>query len=130
MKSPKQAQLICIDCQQLMDPNGEPFSDENLKLLLRLVEREIEGAMDSYELELDERTKTGEARLAELAPSVEDRWLNLQIDRLRRAIDRNKRVLPKVLEVAYGRKTRSAEAGPRREDDDEKKDTNQSQEVL
>ncbi len=124
------AQLICIDCQRLMDPNGEPFSDGDLKLLLRLVDREMEDAMDGYELELDERTKTAEARLAELAPTFEDRWLNVQIDRLRRAIDRNKRMLPRLLEAVYGTNRRPSESGQTGEEGDEKKDTSQSQEVI
>jgi hypothetical protein len=84
----QRAQLICIDCQQLMDPQGESFADEDLKLLVPLVDREIEGAMDGYELELDERTKTGEAPVAELAPTRQDVWFNLEIDRVRRAVDR------------------------------------------
>ena len=82
----ERAQLICIDCQQLMDPKGEPFSDVDLKLLLRLVGRETEDPMDGYELELEERTKTGEAPIAELAPNFDHRWLNVQIDRLRRPL--------------------------------------------
>jgi hypothetical protein len=53
----ERAQLICIDCQRLMDPKGQPFSDGDLQLLLSVVEREIEDAMEGYELELDARTK-------------------------------------------------------------------------
>jgi hypothetical protein len=95
----ERAQLICIDCQQLMNPDGEPFSDEDLKLLLRLVDREIEDAMDGYALELDERTKTLEARLAELAPTRQDVWFSLEIDRLRRAVDRKQWVITGLLQT-------------------------------
>jgi hypothetical protein len=95
----ERGELICIDCRRLMDPQGEPFSDEDLKLLLRLVDREIEDAMETCRLALDEKTKTFEARVAELAPTREEHWLNVQIDRLRRAVDRNKRLLPKLLEA-------------------------------
>ena len=44
--------------------------------------------MEGCGLELDERTKTFEARVAELAPTREDVWFNLEIDRLRRAVGR------------------------------------------
>jgi hypothetical protein len=97
----ERAQLICTDCQRLMDPESEPFSDGELKLLLRLVDREIEDAMEGYDLELDERTKTAEARLAELAPTREDRWMNEQADRLRRAIDRKQWVITGMIQ-AFG----------------------------
>jgi hypothetical protein len=102
--------------------------------LLRLVDREIEDAMEGYDLELDERTKTVEARLAELAPTREDHWMNTQVDRLRRAIDRNKRLLPKVLQalnfIEPGRAT-APEAGQASEPEQEKRDSlDQSQEVL
>ena len=39
--------------------------------------------------------------MARLAPTRDDHWMNLQGDRLRRAIDRNKRMIPKLLE-AFG----------------------------
>jgi len=98
----ERAQLICIDCQRLMSPTSEPFNDGDLKLLLRLVDREIEDAMEGYELELDERTKTLAARLAELAPTREDHWLNVQIDRLRRAVDRKQWVITGLVQVFKG----------------------------
>jgi hypothetical protein len=106
----ERGELICIDCRRLMDPQGEPFSDQDLKLLLRLVDREIEDAMETYRLALDEKTKTFEARVAELAPTREEHWLNVQIDRLRRAVDRNKRLLPKLLEAVNRAQTKPANA--------------------
>jgi hypothetical protein len=96
----ERAQLICIDCQRLMDPESEPFSDGDMKLLLSLVEREIEDAMEGYELELDERTKTAEARLADLAPTRDDLWTDLQGDRLRRAIDRKQWVINGMMQAS------------------------------
>jgi hypothetical protein len=95
----QQGQLICIDCQQLMDPEGEPLSDEELKQLLFLVDRETEAAMDAWKLMLDQKTMTGEARVAELAPNRDDHWLNVQIDRLRRAVDRKQWVITGVLQT-------------------------------
>jgi len=122
----ERAQLICIDCRRLMDPASEALSESDLKILLRLVEREIEDAMEGYALELDERTKTAAARLAELAPTTEDNRLSVQIDRLRRAIDRNKRLLPKMLEAAYRTDLRPATGSDKAQASEgavEKKDT-------
>jgi hypothetical protein len=95
----ERAQLICIDCKRLMDPNSVPLSDEDVKILLRLVEREIEDTMEGYELELDERTKTEEARLADLAPTRQNHWMSVQEDRLRRAIDRKQWVITGLLQT-------------------------------
>ena len=66
----------------------------------------------------------------ELAPTVDDRWLNVQIDRLRRAIDRNKRMVPRLLEAVYGSTRKLAGGGRTGEEGTEKKDTVQSQEVI
>jgi hypothetical protein len=95
----ERAQIICIDCQRLMDPKSEPLSDEDMELLHAAVEHEIEDAMEGYGLELDERAKTAEARLAGLAPTRQDHWMSVQEDRLRRAIDRKQWVINGLLQT-------------------------------
>jgi hypothetical protein len=107
----ERGQLICIDCQRLMEPTSEPFSDEDLKLLLLLVDREIEDATEAWKLELDEKTKTFEARLAALAPTREDHWLNVQIERLRRAVDRKQWVITGLLQASKPPEKREGEEG-------------------
>ncbi|HEY6293241.1 MAG TPA: hypothetical protein VI455_16945, partial [Terriglobia bacterium] len=96
----ERGQLVCFDGKRLMNPEGrEPVSDQEFDELLRLVDREEEDALEGYEIQLDERTVTGPASLTRLAPTREDHWMNAPGDRLRRAIDRNKRLLPKLLEA-------------------------------
>jgi hypothetical protein len=96
----QQAKLVCIDCQRLMDPeDGEALSDEELSELVSMIEREEQWAMSGYELELDRRTVTGSASIARLAPRRRDQWMYLQVERLRRAIDRKQWVITGLLQT-------------------------------
>lgn len=96
----EQAKLVCIDCQRLMDPgNREPFSDQELSELVFLIEQEEQWALSGYELELDRRTVTGSASIARLAPRRKEQWMYLQVERLRKAIDRKQRVITELLKT-------------------------------
>jgi hypothetical protein len=109
------AKLVCIDCQRLMDPDhGNPLRRKELKDILSMLDREETRAMEGYELELDKRTVTGSACLSRLAPRREDQWMNLQIERLRRAIDRKQWVITGLLQTSalakqYGLKAPAAD---------------------
>jgi hypothetical protein len=96
----ERAKLICIDCQRLMDSQGEqPLSDQEFHDLLFLIEQEEQHAMGGYELELDKRTVTGSAAISRLAPRRKDQWMLLQAERLRRAIDRKQWVISGLLQT-------------------------------
>ena len=53
----------------------------------------------AYELELDARTITGAACLAELAIRREEQWFCRQGERLRRALDRAQAMTPELLKT-------------------------------
>jgi hypothetical protein len=92
--------LICIDCQRLMDPGKRPsVSEEEIRDLLVMLDAEERWAWSGYELELDKRTVTGSAAITRLAPRRRDQWMYLQVERLRRAIDRKQRVITGLLKT-------------------------------
>ena len=94
----ERAQLICVDCMRLMkSKDGWPLGEAEFQDLLSLVEDELKDATEGYELQLDERTMTGSACLALLAANREDECMNRQGERLRRALDRTKKMTPKLL---------------------------------
>ncbi len=103
----ERGQLICIECQRLMDPENlkqiaarlhvdaeqlpAPLTEDGMQALIKRVEEEKNDVMSAWELALIERTLTDSAKRARLAPTREDHWMNRQGDRLRMAIDRKMR---------------------------------------
>jgi hypothetical protein len=96
------ARTICIRCRKLMSPKSEPpLSADEFAELTELVDQEQHDALTAYGLHLDEKTITRSGRLARLGSSREDRWMNLQGERLRQAIDRKQWVITGLLQTLY-----------------------------
>ena len=90
------AERICMRFQTL---KSEKTPEKDLERLISLVEDEYCDAMNTHLLKLEEKNMTRFARLAGLAPGGDDRWMEMQGDRLRRAIDRKQWVINGLLQT-------------------------------
>jgi hypothetical protein len=96
------ARTICVRCRKLISPKGHPpVTDDELDELMELVDQEQRDALTAYGICLDEKTITRSGRLARLGSSREDRWMNLQGERLRQAIDRKQWVITGLLQTLH-----------------------------
>jgi hypothetical protein len=94
------AQTICIRCGRLMSPKGQDaLTGDEFQELLELVDDELRGALTAYGIQLDQKTMTRAGRLARLRSERDDRWMNLQGERLRQAIDRKQWVITGLLQT-------------------------------
>jgi molybdenum cofactor guanylyltransferase len=95
-------QTICLGCETLMDPEKRSsVTDGQLESLLNTVEDEEQAALMAYALQLDQKSMSRVARLARLAPSRDDHWMNRHAERLRHDIDRKLKLILNLLEM-YG----------------------------
>jgi len=96
------AQTICLRCKRLMAQKDQPaLSADAFEELKELVDEEQRDALTAYGLHLDQKTITRSGRLALLRSGREDRWMNLQGERLRQAIDRKQRIITALLRTLY-----------------------------
>ncbi|HUI40997.1 MAG TPA: hypothetical protein VL523_03405 [Terriglobia bacterium] len=97
-----------------LKPEDE-VDNEDVKGVIRLVEKEERDALESCETALDALTETGSAARSKLAPRPEDHWMMAQGDQLRRAIDRKQWVINGLVQT-FGLTAKlragSAESGP------------------
>ena len=106
------AQTICIRCQKLASTKGLALNAQEFEDLKDLVDQELRDALDAYGLHLDEKTITRTGRLSRLGPTREDQWMNLQGERLRRAIDRKQWVITGLLQILYRSRKEESENSP------------------
>jgi hypothetical protein len=135
-------QTICSRCRKLMSgewqlPSEQQegnIDEEQLEGLLDLVALEEDDALTGYRLKLDEKTVTRAACIAALAPTSDDRLMELQAERLRRAIDRKQWVINGLLQTLRPAEAAKPDAnpgpGPEHPLPPHKKSGKRSQEVI